>query len=156
MRYFVLLLSLILLSACSTTYGPKGPTGGYSELQVSDNVYRINVSGNGYTSQETVQSFALLRASELTLAAGKQRFVILDDKVDSQSEVYSSGFGSSTTNVYGSTAYTTYSSPTINTVTRAGGVVVIEIIEEQDPRFGTAYDARLLDRQLRPVLVKES
>ncbi len=73
------LSTLLLLSGCATTYQSTGLSGGYTDTQFAPDVYRIVFRGNGYTSPERAQDFALLRASELTLKHGFSCFAIIDD-----------------------------------------------------------------------------
>ena len=72
-----------LLAACATQYGPYQPSqGGYSEIQVSPEIYRIRVDGRwwkfgdpmGFGSRE--HDLALLRSAELALEKGARYFVI--------------------------------------------------------------------------------
>ncbi len=71
--------SLWFLSGCATSYQQKGFTGGYSETQLAPDVFRVNFQGNGYTSSERAQDFALLRAAELSLERGFRYFALLDE-----------------------------------------------------------------------------
>ena len=69
--YLVSLLAfLTLVVGCSTTYQSKGLTGGYSDTQLSQDVFRVNFAGNAYTSGEKAQDYTLLRAAQLTLTNG--------------------------------------------------------------------------------------
>lgn len=72
------LFSIFLLCvSCATSYQKSGFTGGYFEKKVSDQVYRVTFGGNGFTSRETVQTYWLYRASELTLERGYEYFEIM-------------------------------------------------------------------------------
>jgi hypothetical protein len=76
LRVFIL-LSATALTACSTQYGQTGLTGGFTDKMVSEDTGVIVVSGNGFTSPEKVESMLLLRASEMTMQSGHQRFSLL-------------------------------------------------------------------------------
>ena len=79
-RGWVLFLTLTFggcALASATGYQPTGSDGGYSELQLAPDMYRIAFQGNTYTSQERVADMALLRAAELALAQGAPYFVVL-------------------------------------------------------------------------------
>jgi hypothetical protein len=54
-------------------------TGGYSELDLGRDVYRVKFAANGVTSYETAQCLWLYRCSELTLEKGFDGFEILSD-----------------------------------------------------------------------------
>lgn len=64
----------ILLSSCASTYGPESLWGGYSERQLSTNEWIVQYSGNGYTSDETVQTFFLHHCATLALDKGYDGF----------------------------------------------------------------------------------
>ena len=62
-----------LLVACTTGYKPESLTniGGYSEQKRAPGVWQVWFVGNGSTSPEKSDDFALLRGAELCLAEGK-------------------------------------------------------------------------------------
>ena len=76
----IVLLALILVG-CATPYQPYNPwgTGGYSQKQLSNDVYRVSFSGNGAASVETVQTYWLYRCSQLAIEKGYAGFEILSD-----------------------------------------------------------------------------
>ncbi len=82
-------LAVLGLSACATPYGKEGLTGGYSEKQLSPDIWRVTFGGNGFTTQETVQTFWLYRSANLTLEQGFQGFKILSDMRFSAAEANS-------------------------------------------------------------------
>jgi hypothetical protein len=71
-----LVLSLVL-TGCATSYQSDSITGGYSEREVSPNVWRLRYGGNAYTTRETVQTYWLYRAAEFTIEQGFDGFEIL-------------------------------------------------------------------------------
>lgn len=94
-KTFVLaVLAAATLSACatSTPYQPvaqSGPTqGGYSELRLEPNRFRVNFQGNSLTSRETVEGYLLYRAAELTIQNGYDWFAIVDRETDKQTRTY--------------------------------------------------------------------
>ena len=70
------LAALLAVSACASTYGPDSLTGGFSETALSADSWRVRFGGNGYTTQETVQTYWLYHCAELTLAKGYDGFAI--------------------------------------------------------------------------------
>jgi hypothetical protein len=87
-------LGLILtLSACATPtpYQPAPPgqhTGGFSEIRIEPNRFRVTFSGNSLTSRETVEGYLLYRAAELTVAQGYDVFTVVDRKTDKSTRTY--------------------------------------------------------------------
>ena len=82
------------LAACATPtpYQPNIPgqqaSGGYSELRVEENRFRVNFQGNTLTSREAVEGYLLFRAAEVTVQTGYDWFSIVDRSTDKQSRTY--------------------------------------------------------------------
>ncbi len=82
------------LAACATAtpYQPNlranAVTGGFSELRIEQDRWRVNFAGNSLTSRERVETYLLYRAAELTLEQGYDSFEIVDRDVDRDSRVY--------------------------------------------------------------------
>src|SRR5689334_5831591 len=78
-RSLPLVLAAGLLAACMgpTPYQPRleGQSTGYTDRALTQNRYRVTFTGNSATPRETVESYLLLRAAEVTRAAGYSSFV---------------------------------------------------------------------------------
>src|SRR3954471_5617341 len=78
-RAFPLALAAALLAGCMgpSPYAPRleGQQTGYTDAALTQNRYRITFTGNSATPRETVESYLLLRAAEVTRAAGYSSFV---------------------------------------------------------------------------------
>ena len=76
------------LAACATPtpYQPKAvsgsTTGGFSELRLEADRYRVAFNGNSLTSRETVERYLLYRAAELTTQQGYDWFETADRRTD--------------------------------------------------------------------------
>ena len=101
--------------------------GGVSAEPVMTDVYRIIAHGNGYTSPDRVQDFALMKAAETTLAAGGNYFVVVDEK-NRTSVVSGETAGTSTTSVIGRTAVTTYSPGATYNIVKPGEALMIRVL----------------------------
>ena len=76
----------------------------------------MNFQGNGYTSAERAQDFALLRAAESSLGRGFKYFALLDETSSSKLSTFTtSGSAYTTGSAYGSGNYATYSGHTTYT-----------------------------------------
>jgi hypothetical protein len=74
---FAVILACVYLQGCGATkYQDMGWTGGFEENEVSPGTWRLSFSGNGFTSQETVQTYWLYRAAEFTLQKGYDGFSV--------------------------------------------------------------------------------
>jgi len=84
----------VALAGCTTptAYQPNTPghaaSGGYSEVRVEPNRWRVTFSGNSLTSRETVETYLLFRSAELTTQQGYDWFAIVDR--DTQNRGYTS------------------------------------------------------------------
>ena len=82
------------LAACATPtpYQPNVPgqqtSGGYSEVRIEPNRFRVTFAGNSLTSRETVEGYLLFRAAELTLQEGYDWFHIVDRNTDRKTRTY--------------------------------------------------------------------
>lgn len=133
-----------MLAGCATAYQPMGFSGGYTELQLSQDTYRVTVSGNGYTSTNRAEEIALLRAAELTLEKGFERFAVVGGGVSQEyagtTPVYANRIGNSVFVTGG------------DEVRKPNGTITVRFIPKTDPAFASAMDARLISAQLKPKL----
>lgn len=116
-------------------------------MKLSDDTYRISVKGNGFTSKERAEEIVLLRASELTIQNGYDRFVIVGGAGVADER---RGTTDVQVNRIGNSLIATGGDPII----KPSGNLVIRMLRPKDPAFATGMDARLIDSQLRPKLVK--
>lgn len=80
----ILLALITVMTGCTTPYGSMGWKGGYEDLQLNDNTYRVSFQGNGVTPRETVEIYALYRCAELTVEKGYDHFIVVDKGDGSQ------------------------------------------------------------------------
>ncbi|HEY9217672.1 MAG TPA: hypothetical protein VIO94_06465 [Phenylobacterium sp.] len=82
------------LTACATAtpYQPNIPgqpvSGGFSEIRLEPDRFRVTFAGNSLTSRETVEGYLLFRAAELTLQQGADWFEIVDRQTDRTTRTY--------------------------------------------------------------------
>ena len=82
----------LTLSACSTAtpYQPATKTTsgyGYSDQRIETDRWTVNFSGNSVTSRQTVESYMLYRAAQLTLDNGFDWFETVDRHTQDKTEV---------------------------------------------------------------------
>jgi hypothetical protein len=158
-----IILSLILVG-CATGYHSSGFTGGFNEMKLQDDIYKVGFSGNAYTGQERAKNFTLLRSAELTLENGYSYFIILDNNSAISTSTYTTpitatttgtayGYGSSanyygTTNVSGGETYQ-YNKPSTN--------MTIKCFKEKPENINSlVYDALQIKTNLRIAYKLES
>lgn len=72
-----------MLAGCATPYQPKKGHGfGYSDVQLDNDSVKVSFSGNGDTSKDTVENYALFRCAEVTLQRGFDYFSIIETVLD--------------------------------------------------------------------------
>lgn len=89
-------VALVVLAGCATgpaPYAPRWPgqATGYTDRQLTPTRYRVTFTGNSSTPREQVEDDLLLRAAEVTLAAGYTHFLF--DSRDTQSKTRYSSLG---------------------------------------------------------------
>ena len=69
------LLAVALIAACAapTPYQAATERNGFSELKIEDDRFSVSFRGNSRTPRETVETYLLHRAAELTLASGGEK-----------------------------------------------------------------------------------
>ena len=82
------------LSACATAtpYQPniagQSASGGFTDLKLTDDRYRVSFSGNSLTKRDTVERYMLYRAAELALTQGYDWFEMDDRRTDRDRQTY--------------------------------------------------------------------
>ena len=146
------LIAVVALAGC-TSYTPAGEGvagffGGFNETPLAQDAYRINASGNAYTSRAKTNAIAMVRAAELARENGYERFLILSFDEWSKVNTFVTN-GQATTNTYGTataytygnsvnvagnaTSYTTYSPPQYHTVEKPRTDIVVKFVGIDDP-----------------------
>jgi hypothetical protein len=82
------------LSACETAtpYQALTPatasSGGYSDTKIEANRWKVGFAGNGMTARDTVETYLLYRAAELTVNQGFDWFETVDRQTDKHTQTY--------------------------------------------------------------------
>ena len=81
------LLGTVVSCASPTPYGPgSDTTRGYRERRIEEDRYRVTFDGNSLTRRETVETYLLFRAAELTLEKGYDYFVAAEMSTEASTE----------------------------------------------------------------------
>jgi hypothetical protein len=87
-------LAALSLSACETAtpYQPLNPAnrdaGGYGETKLEQDRWRVIFRGNDVTARETVETYLLYRAAELTVSQGYDWFETVQRQTERHSDAY--------------------------------------------------------------------
>lgn len=102
-RVFVSLMAVFslgaALAACETAtpYQPLRPgsaeSGGYGDTRLEANRFRVSFQGNSMTSRDTVETYLLYHAAELTLHEGYDWFEAVDRSTDKHVDTYADPIG---------------------------------------------------------------
>jgi hypothetical protein len=86
LRHTASALCILAVAACATPTPYKAavtPNGdGYTTQQIESNRFRISFRGNSLTNRQTVDTYMLYRAAEVTLQSGNDYFIIVNKDVD--------------------------------------------------------------------------
>ncbi|GMT43549.1 MAG TPA: hypothetical protein ENG97_01715 [Deltaproteobacteria bacterium] len=105
-NYIILAIFAVILAGCATSYQKQGFTGGFSEIRLGKNIFKVTFNGNVYTSRERASDFALLRSAELALKNGFKYFIIVNSEKYAKTEEYTTPITSYTTgSAYGTGNY---------------------------------------------------
>ena len=104
MKVKIGLISFMALSACASNYQSVGFTGGFQEIQLAPNIYRVTFQGNAYTNKTRASDLALLRSADITMQKGFKFFALAEA---SSTTNYGAIRSPTTTNFHGNTATTT-------------------------------------------------
>jgi hypothetical protein len=159
-RNLILLLCVMTFSAgCVTPYQPKGRIGGYSDTQLAPDVFRVTFQGNGYTSEDRADDFALLRAAELTLQNGFKYFAVIEGSSSPDVTTWTtpgSGHTSGSVQIYGGpdsytgtySGHTTYTPPQTTFISRPRSELLIRCLADKPEEF-YAFDASFLQESIK-------
>ena len=150
------LLFVATLLAGFASCQSKGFTGGYSETQLGENVFKVSFNGNALTSSERSADFSLLRSAEVTLKNGFRYFIIVDSEIYSKSGPITTSTNPSTkprvygdwNHVYGSA---TSQAPAGQTYTYSGPMTTHTIVcfKDKTEIDGLFYDAVVVSNSIK-------
>ncbi|WOR15763.1 hypothetical protein RYZ27_03685 [Hyphomonas sp. FCG-A18] len=95
-RLFAALAGLVLLGACATVTPYQAATDqkfGYTNQQVEDDRWQVSFAGNSLTDRQTVETYLLYRAAELTRQQGYDHFRVVQRDTEANRRVVPVGFG---------------------------------------------------------------
>lgn len=94
LRMIMISSAAALLAACGgpTPYQSGAAGGyGYEETAIESDRYLVSFSGNSVTERETVETFLLFRAAELTVERGFDHFLVVRRDTESDRRTVTSG-----------------------------------------------------------------
>jgi len=156
-KLICLLILIMLVGGCATRYGSQGFKGGYADVKIQDDIFKISFKGNAYLGSSKCQDYTLLRAAEVALENGYKYFIILDEKSGTQqyshtTPVTANTYG--TANVYGSSATysgrTSYSGGQTYNFNKPRSNLMIRCFKEKpEDSFIMLFDAKQIKNNLR-------
>lgn len=145
-------LVTIVLSGCATGYQKQSFTGGYSEIQLGENIFQVSFRGNGYTRGERASDFSLLRSAEVALENGFRYFVIVESEKSANVSVHTTPTTSDTTGTYGGGQFTatttTYGGQTY-LISKPSTTNTILCFKEKPEMGGLSFDAVFVTKSLK-------
>ena len=162
----------LALTACASTtgYGPATDSGyGYSDQKIEEDRYRITFRGNSLTDRETVETYLLYRAAEITLANGYDHFLVVEDDTERSTTYSGTSFNDPFMRPGFGFGPFPYYAPGFGWGGRFGGVNDVQIRPrdrytaiayvklgrgEKPADVMNAYDARSVSENLGPLVVR--
>jgi hypothetical protein len=153
------------LTACATPtpYQSAQPGGfGYSQQQIEDNRFAVSFRGNTLTDRETVETYLLLRAAELTLERGADHFVLARRDTDTDrrfvgtGDPFRSAYGFGYRYFHPRHGWYGWRDPFwddyhVREVTRFEATAEIVLVSGASPGGADAFDARQVVNNLGPI-----
>ena len=96
LRFSSALAALVILGACATATPYQAALDGqkgYANQQIESNRWHISFAGNSLTDRQTVETYLLYRAAELTDQEGFDYFRVIQRETDENRRVVSTGLG---------------------------------------------------------------
>ena len=153
MKFLTSVLLVLMLAGCATSYQKKGFTGGWSETQLDENLFRVNFQGNGYTSSQRAWDFALLRSAELALDNNYKYFILLgQDSVVNNSSYTTQTTSRTTGNAYATGNNASFSATTYSTggntynIAKPSSANTVLCFKEKPAHF--SYDAQFIYKSI--------
>lgn len=155
MKNLIFLIGVtLLLAGCATTYSKEGLfSGGYDEMKIQDNIFRVSFRGNAYTSSQRAEDFGLLRCAEVTIENGYNYFAIIKEEATVKTSTYTTPAQAETHGaVYGNTysTKTYYSGGETYTYHKPRVGIMIECFKEKPENLqGIVYDAEQVKTNIK-------
>lgn len=141
-------LAVFFLQGCGTSYQTSYQSdsfsGGYSDSQLDENVFKVSFRGNGSTRRDRVADFTLLRSAELAIQNGYNYFVIIDANSYTSTSIHTTP--AITNYVYGNSISTTTGGQTYN-ISKPSSSNTIVCFKEK-PSMVFSYNANFIHKSL--------
>ncbi len=95
-RFLAAVTALALLGACATAtpyQAAEEGNRGYANQQIENDRWQLSFAGNSLTDRQTVETYMLYRAAELTEQQGFDHFHVVQRETDADRQLVPTGFG---------------------------------------------------------------
>ena len=82
----------LMLAGCATPYQRYGTTGGFQDVRLAPDLFRVAFHGNAYTGAQQAYDYALLRGAELAVANGYTHIALVDQNSGQSQTAYYNEF----------------------------------------------------------------
>ncbi len=146
----IAIISILSLAACSTFKNPQ--RGYFDQRKISDNIFQVMAFNNKSNSVELMKTAAMFHAAQITLKQGKKRFIILSEDFKTSRKLKIDLEDESEINRIKEDGYIIVDEGNENIKTNIKSILLIELINEKDPRYSDAYDAAKIVKELKPIV----
>ncbi|MCF6343123.1 MAG: hypothetical protein L3J15_00400 [Devosiaceae bacterium] len=149
----IAIISILSLAACSTFNNPQ--RGYFDQRKISDNIFQVMAFNNKSNSIELMKTAAMYSAARITIEQGKKRFIILNEDFKTTKKLKIDWDDESEIDKIKEDGYIVIDEGNENIKTNIKSILLIELINEKDPRYSDAHDAAKLLKQLKPIIFPE-
>lgn len=82
----------VMLAGCATPYQRYGSTGGFQDVQLAPDLFRVAFLANAFTGAQQAYDYALLRGAELAVAHGFTHIALVDQNSSQSQTAYYNEF----------------------------------------------------------------
>ena len=127
-----------MLASCATPYQQSGLLGGFKDIRLSNNSFRVTFNGNAHTTSDKASNYCLLRCAELCLEHGFNYFVLISENTIIENSTHTSPRYARTTHI-GNYSYTSVYGG--QTYSHSVPTSTSEILCFEEKPDGYSYDA---------------
>ena len=164
LRLLSIAVIITMIIGCSVRYGPRIPgfQPGYEEERLGEDTYHVRIGKAWPKDWPDLEKFALYRAAEVTLAAGRKYFAVLSSSSHINSYVITTPTTTTTTGtatisgstISGSTVSTT-SGDSSHTIEGGWFIMDFKTLESRGaPDYATIIDASRVVEDLKYFIAK--
>lgn len=150
LKIAVCFILICCLSGCGAHHRHRGHRGGYSDMALAHDIYKISFKGKFFTSRDKAQDYALIRCAEVTLREGYRYFIVMNandyrDQINLRTPATINTYGSSTYSAgYGNFhAVSSINPGTVYEINKYESIILIKLLKS-NKNYPFAFEAETI------------